>query len=169
MDRCYYHFDWEGGCYKISMLLDQSLYQKMVWIQELRTWMEFDCLGEMSCEKDFRQWLAFRHPEHKQSSESRLPSGCSNVSHHQQSFSGRTSHEWSNSIQVFVLFTNYLRKIYCYFFLSSWVASILQILQFDWFWEQVVFSPPIWPTQTGSIYHLHLKISQSQSATWRTF
>ena len=97
-------------------------------------------------------------------------SGYSNVSYHQQSFSGRTSHEWSNSTQVFVLFTNYLRKIYCPFFFSvhEWPV-FYKSCNFIGFWEQVVFSPPIWPTQTGSIYHLHLKVSQSQSATWRTF
>ena len=49
-----------------------------------------------------------------------------------------------------------------HFFLSSWVGSILQILQSDWFWEWSVFSPS-GPLTAGSTWKNVLKFS------WKPF
>ena len=49
-----------------------------------------------------------------------------------------------------------------HFFLSSWVGSILQILQSDWFWEWSVFSP-CGPLTVGGTWKNVLKFS------WKPF
>ena len=147
----------------------------MVWIQELRTWMEFDCLGEMSREKDCRQWLAFRHPAWVQAIFRVKTLKMTSAQDVQTSVTTNSPFQgalqMNDQIPPRSLFCSQIiweRFIVLFFSVHEWPV-LYKSCNFIGFWEQVVFSPPIWPTQTGSIYHLHLKISQNQSATWRTF
>ena len=84
----------------------------MVGTQELCTLIAFDHSGERNHTKDcWWSWLMFQYAEQKSSwessdsmkfkldSEDDFCTGCWNISHHQQSFSGLLSLGWSNSIK----------------------------------------------------------------------
>ena len=75
------------------------------------TWIENGHLGDWRPEKDRCQWLSHTN---SLDSEDSLRTGCWNVSHQQQSFSGLQSPRWSFSIKV------------CY----SWVQTILLLTSF---------------------------------------
>ena len=88
----------------------------MVWTQEYHTLIDKDHLGDQCPEKDCCLGLMFRQRMQKPSSESSdyeddFRTGCWNVGHKQQSFSGLQSPRWSFSIKVILLGSNHFLGI----------------------------------------------------------